>query len=689
MIRSQGKILGVFGLGIVVGILLSHSTPPLPVGGGDKTVAAAGEPQGGPRPATTATKKANAAFAKNLPFADKQAFDDAQKGLIAPLPDHGVIKNKMGMPVWDLAPFSFIKLGANPPDTVNPSLWRQAQLLSISGLFQVTDGIYQVRGADLSNITFVEGKSGITIIDPLISMETAKAGLELYYEHRPKKPIVAVIYTHSHIDHFGGVRGVVSEKDVLDGKVKIFAPEHFTNEAVSENVMAGNAMSRRASYMYGSLLPKGPLGQATSGLGLTTSTGVPTLILPTDYINRTGKKETIDGLTYEFQMAPGTEAPAEMHFFIHELKALTTAENAVHTLHNLYTLRGAKTRNAKAWAHYLHEAIEMFGDDVEVLYAPHHWPVWGKDQVVDYLKKMRDTYKYLHDQTLRLANHGYTMTEIAEMIEMPESLNKNWSSRGYYGSVNHDVKAVYNFYLGWFDANPATLHALPQGPASRKYVEYMGGSDAVLARARKDFDKGEYRWVAQVVNHVVLADPDNKQARELQADTLEQLGYQDECATWRNFYLTGALELRNGVKKLPAPKSASPDMVRSMPLDLFFDYLGVRLNGPKADGKKIVVNMHFTDTNQQYMVEVENAVLNYHKSKQARDADCTVKMARSDLDAIVLGEAKLPQLITAGQVKITGQAQKLQELLGLLDSFEFWFNIVTPNPMPALKTGNG
>jgi alkyl sulfatase BDS1-like metallo-beta-lactamase superfamily hydrolase len=663
--------------------------PPIVLGAGGKTAAVVGSASGGPKPATAATKKANADFARNLPFANRQAFADAQKGFIAPLPDKGVIKNKLGRPVWDLAPFSFIKLDAKSPDTVNPSLWRQAQLLSLNGLFQVTDGIYQVRGADLSNITFVEGKNGITIIDPLISMETARAGLDLYHQHRPKRPIVAVIYTHSHIDHFGGVRGVVSEKDVAAGKVKIFAPEHFTNEAVSENVMAGNAMSRRASYMYGSLLPKGPSGQATSGLGLTTSTGLPTLILPTDFITRTGEKRTIDGLTYEFQMAPGTEAPAEMHFFIHELKALTTAENAVHTLHNVYTLRGAKTRNARAWAFYLHEALELWGDKAEVLYAPHHWPVWGNDRIVDYLKKMRDTYKYLHDQTLRLANHGFTMTEIAEMIELPDILNKNWSSRGYYGSVNHDVKAVYNFYLGWFDANPATLHALPRGPASRKYVEYMGGAEAVLARARKDFDKGNYRWVAQVVNHVVLAEPENKEARALQADTLEQLGYQAECGTWRNFYLTGAAELRHGVKKLPAPKSTSPDMVKAMPLDLFLDYLGVRLNGPRADGKKIVVNMNFPDVKQKYLVTVENAVLNYTRGKQAKDAHCTVTLARSDLDAIILGEAKLGQLITAGQVKIDGQAQKLQELLGLLDSFEFWFNIVTPNPMPVMKNGKG
>ncbi len=687
MRQIHATILVAFGLGVVVGLLLARSPAPLVLGAGGPAGAAADA--GGPRPATAATKKANAAFAAGLPFADKRDFEDARKGFIAPLPDHGLVRTKLGTTAWDLGPFAFIKPDAPAPDTVNPSLWRQAQLLSLSGLFQVTDGIYQVRGADLSDIIFVEGESGVTVIDPLISQETARASLDLYYRHRPKRPVVAVIYTHSHLDHFGGVRGVVAEKDVDDGKVQIYAPEHFTGEAISENVMAGNAMSRRATYMYGSLLPRGPRGQVTAGLGLATSNGRPTLIPPTKFITRTGQKETIDGLTYEFQMAPGTEAPAEMHFFIHERKALTTAENATHTLHNLYTLRGAKTRNARAWAHYLNEAIEMFGDQVEVLFAPHHWPVWGNDRAVDHLKKMRDTFKYLHDQTLRLANHGYTMTEIAEMIELPDGLNQNWSSHGYYGSVNHNVKAVYNLYLGWFDANPATLHPLPQGPAARKYVEYMGGSAAVLAKARKGFAQGDYRWVAQVVNHVVLAEPDNQEARALEADAFEQLGYQAECATWRNFYLTGAQELRGGVKKLPAPKSASADLVKAMPLNLFFDYLGVRLNGPKANGKHLVVNLIFPDVKEQYALTVENAVLHHSRARQAKDAHCTVTLARADLDAIILGEAKLGQLITAGRVKIDGQAQKLQELLGLLDSFDFWFNVVTPNPLPATPNGKG
>jgi alkyl sulfatase BDS1-like metallo-beta-lactamase superfamily hydrolase len=385
-------------------------------------------------------------------------------------------------------------------------------------------------------------------------------------------------------------------------------------------------------------------------------------------------------------MAPGTEAPATVHFFIPELKALCTAENVCHTLHNVYTLRGARTRDARAWAFYLDECLELWGDKVEVQFAPHHWPLWGSARIVEHLSKMRDTYKYLHDQTLRLANHGYTMIEIAEMMQLPTELEANWASRGYYGSVNHNTKAVYNFYLGWFNANPATLHELPPAEAAKRYIEYLGGADALLARARKDFEKGEYRWVAQVVNHVVLADPGNKPARELQADTLEQLGYQSESGPWRNFYLTGAMELRNGVnRKLQAPNSVSPDTVRAMSLDSFFDFLGVRLNGPKANGKKATINMDFTDTREKYLITLDNSVLNYSANRQAKDADCTVTLTRASLNDIILGQAKLPQLITVGAVKIGGNAKALQEVLGLLDSFDFWFDIVTANPPPQVR----
>jgi alkyl sulfatase BDS1-like metallo-beta-lactamase superfamily hydrolase len=649
---------------------------------------AAAAPTGGkadvtPKPATEHTKKANADFAKKLPFADKRDFEEANKGLIAPLPNGGILKSSSGALVWDLNKYSFIKADAQPPDTVNPSLWRQAQLLTVAGLFKLADKIYQVRGQDLSNITFIEGDKGVTIVDTLLTQEAAKGALDLYYQHRPKRPIVAVIYTHSHADHFGGVKGLITEKDVAAGTVEIIAPEHFTGEAISENVMAGNAMSRRAGYMYGAMLAPGAQTSMTSGLGLATSVGLITLIPPTKFISKTGQKMTIDGLTYEFQMAPGTEAPAEMHFYIHELKALCTAENACHNLHNLYTLRGAKTRNAKAWAFYLNECLELFGDKVEVQFAPHHWPLWGNARIVEHITKMRDTFKYIHDQTLRLANHGYTMIEIAEAIELPPSLEANWASHGYYGSVNHNAKAVYNFYLGWFNANPGTLHELPPAAAAKKYVEYMGGADAILAKARKDFASGDYRWVAQVVNQVVLADPKNQVARDLQGDTLEQLGYQAENGTWRNFYLTGAMELRNGVKKYPVTNADSPDMVASMSLDLFFDYLGVRLNGPKAVGKKIGVNFEFPDTKEKYLLTVDNAVLNYYKGKQDKDADCSVTLNRAILNDIVLGKAKVAEKVASGDIKIGGNPKALQEMLGLMDSFDFWFDIITANPPPS------
>lgn len=682
MHRKLGETLGLIVLGIAIGAIASRYAPSEVRGGGGKSDLIAA-PKAGPKPATEATKRANAAFGQKLPFKDETAFANAKKGLIAELPDGGVVKGAKGNIVWDPRAYDFIKIGQAAPDSVNPSLWRIAQVLSLNGLFKVTDKIYQVRGYDLSNITFIEGDKGVTVVDPLISEETAKAALDLYYKHRPQKPVVAVIYTHSHVDHYGGVKGVVSEADVLAGKVRIIAPERFTEEAVSENVMAGNAMNRRASYMYGPLLPKNAQGQVSSGLGQTTSSGVTTLILPTEFVSKTGQKLSIDGLTYECLMAPGSEAPAEFHFYIPEFKALCTAENSVHTMHNLYTLRGAKTRDSRKWSGYLTETLDMWGDKAETLFAPHHWPTWGNAEIVEHIKKYRDTFKYIHDQTLRLANHGYTMIEIGEMIELPPSLASNWASRGYYGSLNHNAKSVYNFYLGWFDANPATLNALPPVDASKNYVEFMGGAKAVLAKAKPRFEQGDYRWVAQVVNHVVLADPTNQAARELQADALEQLGYQTENGTWRNFYLQGAKELRGGVLRLPVANTSSADTVRAMSLDMFFDYLGVRLNGPKANGKKATINFEFPDTKQKYVITLENSVLHYTPNKQAKDADCTVTLDRATLNNIILGNAKLPETITTGAVKLAGNPKALQEMLTTLDSFELWFNIVTSNVVPG------
>ncbi len=547
----------------------------------------------------------------------------------------------------------------------------------MSGLFEVTDGIYQVRNLDLSNMTIIEGTEGITIVDPLVSAETAKVGLELYRKHRGDKLVKAVIYTHSHVDHYGGVRGVVDEADVTSGKVKIYAPDGFLEAAVAENVMAGNAMSRRASYMYGNLLKPDPKGQVGAGLGTTTSAGTVTLIPPTDTITETGQKEMIDGLTYEFLMAPGSEAPSEMLWFIEEKKAISAAEDATHTLHNTYSLRGAKIREPLPWSKYLNQALTMWGDKAEVIFAQHHWPNWGNDKVKELLTKQRDLYRYINDETLRMVNQGMTMREIAEEFKLPDSLAKFWANRGYYGSVYHDVAATYVLYLGWFDGNPSTLHELPPVEASKKYVEFMGGADAVLEKAKKSFDQGDYRWVAEVTNHVVFADPNNQAAKDLTADALEQLGYQAESGPWRNFYLTGAQELRNGVAKLPTPNTASPDTVRAMSLDLFFDYLGVRLNADKAGDAKMTLNFDFGDQGK-YLLELENGVLNNTSGKQAEKADATVTLDRASLDGIMLGETTLDKAVADGKVKVTGDSAKLGQLVSMLDTFEFWFNIVTP-----------
>ncbi|WP_417662755.1 alkyl/aryl-sulfatase [Pseudomonas sp.] len=629
------------------------------------------------KPATDATKAANDALLKELPFDDKTSFDLAHKGFIAPLPAEP-IKGEKGNMIWDPSKYGFIKEGEAAPDTTNPSLWRQSQLINISGLFEVTDGIYQVRNYDLSNMTIVEGKDGITIFDPLISQETAKAALDLYYKHRPKKPVVAVIYTHSHVDHYGGVRGVVDEADVKAGKVKIYAPLGFLEHAVAENVMAGTAMSRRASYMYGNLLPPDAKGQLGAGLGTTTSAGTVTLIPPTDIIKETGETHVIDGLTYEFMYAPGSEAPAEMLYYIKEKKALNAAEDSTHTLHNTYSLRGAKIRDPLAWSKYLNEALKLWGDDVQVMYAMHHWPVWGNKEVREQLSLQRDMYRYINDETLRLANKGYTMTEIAEQVKLPKKIATKFSNRGYYGSLNHNVKATYVLYLGWFIGNPATLWELPPADKAKRYVEMMGGADAVLKKAKEYYDKGDFRWVAEVVNHVVFAEPNNQAAKNMQADALEQLGYQAESGPWRNFYLTGAQELRNGVQQLPTPDTASPDTVKAMDLDLFFDFLAMRLKGPDVADKHITLNLDFTDLKQKYTLEMVNGVLNHTEGMQAKNADATVTLTRETLNNVMLKQTTLKDAESSGDIKIEGDKGKLEELMSYMDNFDFWFNIVTP-----------
>jgi alkyl sulfatase BDS1-like metallo-beta-lactamase superfamily hydrolase len=623
------------------------------------------------------TKQKNAEILNELSFKDQQDFSNATRGFIGTDKNLIIKNNHENYVIWDLTSYNFLT-DSTVPSSINPSLWRQARLNMNNGLFKVTDKIYQVRGYDISNIDIIESDNGLIIIDPLMSEETARAAMNLYFRHRPKKPVKAVIYTHSHADHYGGVKGIVDEKDVVLGKVKIYAPENFLHEAVSENIYAGNAMTRRASYQYGPILPRGIKGQVDAGLGKTSSLGNVTLIAPTDEIKQSGEVKNIDGIEIVFQMAPHTEAPAEMIMYFPQFKALCIAEDANHTMHNLYTLRGAQIRNASAWWKTLNEAVELFGDKTEVLFGQHHWPTWGQSHIVEFLESQRDLYKYINDQTLRLLNQGYNMIEISNMLKLPKSLDQKWYNRGYYGSVSHNAKAVYQRYLGWYDSNPAHLDLINPTESSKKYVQYMGGAHAVLKKARASYKEGDYRWVAQVVNHVVFADPSNKQARALQADTLEQLGYQQENPTWRNEYLMGAYELRNGVGKLKS-LTVSPDSIRAMTLDMFLDYLGICLDGPKADGKKIILNLQLKDTKQNYVLKLQNSVLSYTPNKYVDSADVSIILNRDVLDKINLKHTTLSQEIEKNNIKVNGDRKKLDDLFSLFVNFKPDFNLVTPN----------
>jgi alkyl sulfatase BDS1-like metallo-beta-lactamase superfamily hydrolase len=631
------------------------------------------------KPATEATKAANAAVLKELPFNNKQAFEDSKRGFIAPLENGGLVKNAKGEVIWDLPKFDFLSGDKPAPDTVNPSLWRQAQIMQhFTGLFEVTEGVYQVRGLDLSNITFIEAPEGVIVMDPLISAETAKAGLDLYRKHRGDKPVVAVIFSHSHLDHYGGVMGVISHEDIESGKVKIYAPEGFTEAALNESVIGGNRQTRLSGYQYSQLVERSPTGNMTSGLGLDTSKGTVTFAVPTNVITKPVQKETIAGLDFEFMLAPDTEAPAEMFFYIPKYKALSTAEDAVHNQHNVYSLRGAKVRSAYNWGKYLKLADERWGDEAEVLYAPHHWPIWGKEHISEHLTKQSAAYKYINDQSIRLANSGYDMIEAAEMLELPKALQEEWSLRGYYGTTNHNVKAAIDKQFGWYNGNPATLHPLPRVPAAKRYVEYMGGADTILEKAKADFDKGDYRWVMQVLMQVVYADPSNMEARNLMAAASEQLGYQSEAGTWRGWYLSAAKDLREGVKPLPVLGFASPDTVAAMPLELFFDYLSIRLDGPKAEGKTIKLNLDFPDTKDKYLLVVQYGVLQYHKDQQADDADASLTLDRATLNDIIGGKLTVEQGITDGKIKLDGEPKKFEEFVGLLDTFDPWYQVVMP-----------
>jgi alkyl sulfatase BDS1-like metallo-beta-lactamase superfamily hydrolase len=594
----------------------------------------------------------------------------ARRGFIGAL-EPGQVRAEDGRVVWDNDAYGF--LDGQCPDTANPSLWRQSQMVALQGLFEVVPGVYQVRGLDLSNMTLIEGSAGVVVIDPLISEECAAAALGLYREHRGDRPVTGVIYTHSHIDHFGGVRGVTS------GDVPILAPAGFLEHAVAENVYAGPAMTRRSAYMYGAALPKGPAGQIGAGLGMTTSTGTVGLILPTTDITRTGQEETVDGVRMIFQLTPGTEAPSEMNLFFPDLGVLCMAENACHTLHNVLTLRGALVRDPHIWARYLTEAISIFAGQTEVLFASHHWPTWGQDQVLAFLSGQRDMYAYLHDQTLRLMNQGYTGSEIAEMLTLPPALDAQWHTRGYYGSVSHNIKAIYQRYMGWFDGNPAHLWEHPPAEASKRYVEFMGGASAVLDKARQSLADGDLRWVAQVVNHVIFADPANAAARELQASALERLGYGCENGTWRNFYLTGASELRGQMAGTPA-STESADLLGALTTEQLFDSIAIRVDGPRAAGTRLVIGWQFTDSGDKYTLLLANGVLTYFRGEApgGEQPGVTFTLTRPVLERLITGQAKIPEQAGAGKIKITGDPQLLGTLMSLLDKPDPDFAIVTP-----------
>ena len=628
---------------------------------------------GNSAPSLTTTRR-NAAVRDQLPFADESDFADATRGRIggeAPV----VVRGADESLIWDTPAYSFVT--GDAPASVNPSLWRQARLNAIHGLFLVTDGIYQVRGYDLSNMSLIEGKTGWIVVDPLTAEETAAAAFALVREKLGDRPVSAVIFTHSHVDHFGGIGGVLTAREASERGVPIIAPAHFLEEATSENVLAGVAMGRRATFMYGMNLERGPRGHVDSGLGVEPARGQTGILPPTESVDHTPLEKQIDGVRFLFQYAPESEAPAELTFYLPDRKAFCGAEVVSHNLHNLYTLRGAKVRDALKWSGYIDEALDLFGD-AEVLFASHHWPTWGNARIRDYLEKQRDTYKYIHDQTLRLANAGLTPREIAEELELPANLRRTFASRGYYGTVRHNAKAVYQWYFGWYDGNPAHLDPLPQAVSAPRYVALMGGANEVMDKAQAAFDAGETRWCAEILDLLVFAEPTNDAARELLARAYDQLGYQAESGPWRDVYLSGARELRHGVSPRGVDLSKAIGLLRHMPTARFFDSMAARLNGPKAEGKDVTINFVFTDTGETHVVRLQNAVLHHKRRPADPDADATVSLTKEFLLRLATGQAGLREMVFSDDLDVGGSRLALLGFFRLLDTPNGQFPIVTP-----------
>ncbi len=624
------------------------------------------------KPASSATIAAQTAQRAALPKDDGKDEAFASQGFVATRADP-VIRNKDGKAVWNLAAYDWMK--GDAPPTVNPSLWRHMSILRKNGLFKLAEGMWQVRGFDISNMTVIAGKTGWILIDPLTNRETSAAALELVNQQLGARPIVAVIYTHSHADHFGGIRGIVSPEDVKAGKVAILAPEHFTKETASENVIAGPAMGRRATFQFGSALTPGAQGQMGSGIGPAVAAGEITLLAPTDSITRTGETRTIDGVALEFQMVPETEAPAELNVMFPERKTLVIGEIATCSLHNILTPRGAQVRDSLAWAGYLTEAIRIYGDRSETVAASHCWPHFGKAEVRNYLALQRDNYKYLHDQTIRLMNKGLTQAEIAEALVPPPALINEWTNRGYYGTYSHNSKAIYQRYLGWYDANPANLNPHPPAERAKLYVEAMGGADRVVAIARAAMASGDYRWSSDLLNQLVFADPANVAAKAMLADSYEQQGYQAEAATWRNMFLSAARDLRDTPK--PGSGTTSLDLISAIPTDLLLDSIATRLDPAIIATKNLTLNFNFADRNEKARITVENAVMITEMGEAHARPAVTLTGPRQFFLGLFFLKLPLGRLEAAG-LKVEGDRAAIEALQAAIETPPSVFNIVTP-----------
>jgi alkyl sulfatase BDS1-like metallo-beta-lactamase superfamily hydrolase len=617
-----------------------------------------------------------------LPFEDKRDFDEAKKGFIAE-PSYRKIMADAGTVAWNIGQYDFLLEEGKDFKSIHPSLQRQAILNMNYGLFEVIPGIYQVRGYDLANISFVKSKTGWIVFDPLTSKETAKAALDFINEKLGARPVVAVVYSHSHGDHFGGVRGVADEADVKSGKVKIIAPIGFMKHAVSENVYAGNAMSRRLFYQYGVLLPAGPNGHVDQSIGKNISSGNIGLIAPNVIITKDVENLTVDGVKMVFQNTPGTEAPAEMNTYFPDMKAFWAAENITGTIHNIYTLRGALIRDALEWSNQINKALYLFGQEAEVMFASHSWPRWGNDRIQEVMKSQRDLYANMNNGVLNLANKGVTINEIQNVYEVPMSLQKQWSARSYHGSVEHNVRGILNRYLGYWDANPTTLVPLSPGESAPLYVEMMGGSSKIIAKGKSLFNEGKYKLAMEILNKLVYAEPTNQEAKDLLADNFEQLGYQAESPSVRNSYLAGAYELRNGIPTGASPKTNSPDLVSAISTELFLNFLGVRLDSKKAVDAKFTMNLVTPDNGEKFAVELSNATLTSLPGFQAKNADLTLTVNRGDLLQVMFGKTTFEELLKSGKAKAVGDMAILGKLMGMLDTFEIGFEI-----MPGTKDKN-